>query len=75
MIGIANLKIEGQPRAATLWKKYFKQNKIKYDARKNLLQIQGTKNITAAFTYLGANDQAGSNYTGMEVVDSFYRFK
>ncbi len=72
-LAIANLTIEEQIPATTLWKKYFKQNEIKYDGRKKLIQIQGTKNLTNVFIYLGANDQAGPNYTGMEVVDSFYR--
>ena len=71
-LALANLKIAKQVNAATLWKKYFRQNEIKYSTRKKLVQIQGTKKLTNAFIYLGASDQAGPNYTGMEVVDSFY---
>lgn len=72
-LDLANLKLANQPNSDAYWKKYFKQEKIRYHSSTKLLKIEGTKKMQSTFEYIGANDQAGPNYTGMEVVDSFYR--
>lgn len=45
---------------------------IQYNHRHHLLTCQGQKQIKFDWQYLGANDQAGMNYTGQEVIDSYY---
>ncbi|WP_238434952.1 MULTISPECIES: hypothetical protein [unclassified Frankia] len=43
-----------------------------YDARRHRLTCQGRREIRLPFTYLGADDRAGPNYTGQAAVHSFY---
>jgi SAM-dependent methyltransferase len=45
---------------------------LEYDARKRLIRCVGKKDLILPFAYLGANDQAGPNYTGQPAVDSHY---
>ncbi len=52
--------------------KILKQYDIEYHSRKKLLLIKGYQNIEFEYSYLGANDKAGQNYTGQEIVHSFY---
>lgn len=44
-----------------------------YSSRHNLLQCEGQQQACFPFEYLGADDQAGANYTGQPAVDSYYR--
>jgi SAM-dependent methyltransferase len=53
-------------------RKTFQQFGLQYNARQHLLVCRGQKRMQAGLRYLGANDQAGKNYTGQEVVDSYY---
>lgn len=46
---------------------------ISYDRRKRLLICRGRKDVSLPFRYLGADDQAGPNYTGQPAVDSYYQ--
>ncbi|ADP79566.1 methyltransferase domain-containing protein [Pseudofrankia inefficax] len=46
---------------------------ISYDARRHRLTCQGRREISPPFTYLGADDRAGPNYTGQAAVHSFYQ--
>ncbi|TYK48509.1 class I SAM-dependent methyltransferase [Actinomadura decatromicini] len=43
-----------------------------YDPRRRLISRRGQKRITLPYTYLGADDQAGPNYTGQPAVNSLY---
>ncbi|WNJ18022.1 class I SAM-dependent methyltransferase [Pontibacter sp. G13] len=43
-----------------------------YRPRRRLLEIPGNTAYSPNFTYLGADDQAGPNYTGQPVVHSIY---
>ncbi len=43
-----------------------------YDRRRRLVIRRGKRTITLPFRYLGADDQAGPNYTGQAAVDSYY---
>lgn len=45
---------------------------IDYDARGRLLRCEGPRELTVPFTYLGADDRAGPNYTGQPAVASHY---
>ena len=43
-----------------------------YDRRRRLVTCQGRKAIELPYRYVGADDQAGPNYTGQPAVDSYY---
>lgn len=43
-----------------------------YSSQKKLIQCDGRNECSLAFSYLGANDEAGPNYTGQPAVDSYY---
>lgn len=45
---------------------------VQYSARKKRIRIDGRRQVSFPFRYLGANDQAGPNYTGQPAVDSYY---
>lgn len=71
-LDIKNIKIVGDTNKAKLLPSYFKSQKISYNSRIKLLKVTGNQTIKTKFKYLGADDKAGTNYTGMEVVNSFY---
>ena len=37
------------------------------------MRIEGNKNMQQDFVYLGADDRVGANYTGQDVVKSYYK--
>lgn len=53
-------------------KKLFAVNAIDYNARRKLLTCTGPRHIDITWTYVGADDQTGPNYTGQEAVTSYY---
>ncbi|MBL0745694.1 methyltransferase domain-containing protein [Chryseolinea lacunae] len=48
---------------------------LTYNNKRHLLTATGNRSLNIPFTYIGANDQAGPNYTGQEVVDSYYELQ
>ncbi|MCR6640438.1 MAG: class I SAM-dependent methyltransferase [Sporocytophaga sp.] len=52
---------------------WFKSGNIEYNSRKRLITVNGSRNLTVPFQFVGADDKAGANYTGHEAVDSYYR--
>ena len=46
---------------------------IDYDRRKRLVVCRGQKTVSLLYRYLGADDQAGPNYTRESAVDSYYQ--
>jgi SAM-dependent methyltransferase len=44
-----------------------------YDARRHRITCEGRRDVTFPYAYLGADDQAGPNYTGQAAVNSHYR--
>ncbi|WP_422928498.1 class I SAM-dependent methyltransferase [Singulisphaera sp. PoT] len=45
---------------------------LEFDPRRRLLRCRGVKSIDLPFRYLGADDQAGPNYTRQPAVNSYY---
>lgn len=75
MIGnldLNNIKITGAKKGNKLLKEYFDDNGISYNSKTKIITIRGNQSIAPKFKYLGADDTAGPNYTGQDVVDSFY---
>jgi SAM-dependent methyltransferase len=67
-----NLKDANGAPLVKWWKATCKTNGWHYNPRRHLLQIDGRQMFTGNWTYLGADDQAGPNYSGQPVVDSYY---
>ncbi|MFJ5218490.1 class I SAM-dependent methyltransferase [Streptomyces sp. NPDC088354] len=44
-----------------------------YDSRRHLLTLRGTRAVHLPFHYLGADPQAGPNWTGQPAVAAYYR--
>lgn len=44
-----------------------------YDPRRHLVACRGARTVALPYTYLGADDRAGANYTGQPAVHSYYR--
>jgi SAM-dependent methyltransferase len=71
-LDLVNLKLaDGRPAgrrvAADL-----RDSGLEYDRRRRLVICRGRRRIDLPYRYLGANDQAGPNYTGQPAVDSYY---
>jgi ubiquinone/menaquinone biosynthesis C-methylase UbiE len=56
-------------RAVLAW---FREQNIEFHSHFHRLQCRGPRDLLPAFRWLGANDQAGPNYTGQSAVDSIY---
>lgn len=74
---IANIDLENirDPKNQSLKKqlaKYLKEKEISYDARKKILSCKGQKILDFGYQYIGADEKAGKNYTGQEVINSIY---
>jgi SAM-dependent methyltransferase len=49
-----------------------RRNSLSYDGRSRRLTCRSRRLIGLPYRYLGADDQAGPNYTGQPAVDSYY---
>ncbi len=74
-LALNNIIINNVNNSSTEIKRYFKKNNIIYNSRTKILKIEGARMIENRYEYLGANDQAGPNYTGQAVVNSMYKKK
>lgn len=71
-LGLENLRFaDGRPAGRRIVSVLRKQGFL-YDARKRILTCRGQRHVELPFQYIGANDQAGPNYTGQPAVDSYY---
>lgn len=71
-LDLNNLKdAEGKPLRAW-WMAECRRMGWKYDSRRHLLQVAGRQDWSRTWLFLGANDQAGPNYSGQAAVDSYY---
>ncbi|MCU0447143.1 MAG: class I SAM-dependent methyltransferase [Microscillaceae bacterium] len=68
-----NIHLMNPSKDNSLIMKHLKQNKLLYRAQSHLLICEGKKDLILPFEYLGADDQAGANYTGQAVVNSYYQ--
>jgi SAM-dependent methyltransferase len=67
-----NVKIRGQQSASRIISAELRRNGISYSNRTKLVHCEGRRQCAFAFTYLGADDTVGPNYTGQAAVDSYY---
>ena len=52
--------------------KRFRESGFSYDGRKHIVSCVGCRSMSFGFRYVGADDNAGPNYSGQEAVDSYY---
>jgi hypothetical protein len=52
--------------------KQFRDFGLTYDRRRRLLTVDGPRTIDFRYDYLGADDEAGPNFTGQRAVNSHY---
>lgn len=71
-IGLENIKISDRQNSEKMVLDLFEQHKLEYKHRRKTLSTMGKKALKSPFQYLGADDTAGPNYTGQEVVNSYY---
>lgn len=74
-LDLENIQIPSKINAKSYLKNYFQSEGFDYSSQKHILKIEGQKYIHHPFQYLGADDEAGKNYTGQAVVDSYYAFE
>jgi SAM-dependent methyltransferase len=71
-LDLKNLKLaDGRARGRKIVSD-FRRVGINYDRSKRLLVCRGRKAVRLPYRYLGADDNAGPNYTGQHAVDSYY---
>jgi SAM-dependent methyltransferase len=74
---IANLDLanfrhaDGKP-AGRMIAARLRNSGLTYDTRRRLVRCTGPRQIDFGLQYIGANDQAGPNYTRQAAVDSYY---
>jgi SAM-dependent methyltransferase len=71
-LDLANLRFAGGAPAGREIVRALRRHGIEYGGRKRLLSCRGKREIRLPFRYLGADDQAGPNFTGQPAVDSYY---
>jgi SAM-dependent methyltransferase len=71
-LDLANFRhVDGQPAGQAIAAQLRKHGFI-YDTRRHLLSCRGPRGVDFELQYLGANTEAGPNYTGQPAVNSFY---
>jgi SAM-dependent methyltransferase len=68
----ANLKLSDGGLAGRRAMAQLKRSGIHYDRKRRLIVRHGKVVVKFPWRYLGADDQAGPNYTGQPAVDSYY---
>ena len=71
-LDILNIKSLAQEDFHKDMAKWLQCNGIQYNKKRHVITVNGVRSLTIPFKYFGADDQAGPNYTGQEVVDSYY---
>lgn len=67
-----NLKLRGKKHAGAIIGRDLRRAGFRYQARRHLVISRGLTGTLVGYRYLGADDRAGSNYTGQAAVDSHY---
>lgn len=71
-LDLDNIKSQDGHSLKAWWKSAINQAGWEYHARRHLLLVHGRQDWNPRLNYLGADDQAGPNYSGQPVVDSYY---
>lgn len=71
-LDLNNFKFEDGQIAGKTIARELKKRGLEYEAKKHLLICRGKKVFNLNYTFIGADDKAGPNYTGQAAVDSYY---
>ena len=71
-LDLKNFKLTGGRSASHAVSRELRHNGFVYHGRKRLVSCAGRRVAKFSLEYLGADDQAGPNYTRQPVVDSYY---
>ena len=71
-LDIGNIKIVDGPPSNRIITGELRKMGLEYDGRKKLLRCLHHTEVRFPFRYVGADDQAGPNYTKQDAVDSYY---
>ena len=71
-LDLHNLKISDGRDPARRVASDLRRAGLGYDRRRRLVTCRGRREVNLPYRYLGADDQAGPNYTGQPAVDSYY---
>lgn len=67
-----NLRLNPGGKSSRTFAQVLRQAGIEYQPRKRLIRCDGHRTLSLPFVYVGADDEAGPNYTKQPVVNSFY---
>jgi SAM-dependent methyltransferase len=71
-LDLANFRYADGKPAGRMIAARLRKNGLTYDTRRRLVHCAGRRELAFGLQYVGANDQAGPNYTGQAAVDSYY---
>ena len=71
-LDLQNIKVEEEKTGRSV-SRWLRDAGFQISTSNKLIERMGHLDRRSPFSYLGANDQAGPNYTGQPVVDSHYR--
>lgn len=71
---LKNLKLGEKQNSIRIFSDFLRKQGFTVDHRKHFLTLKGKRTFDSRFEYLGADVQAGPNYTGQPAVDSYYKF-
>jgi trans-aconitate methyltransferase len=71
-LSLENVKLDDVPKPGRKLMTGIRRAGLEFDARRRLITCRGRKDLELYYRFLGANDQAGPNYTGQPAVDSHY---
>jgi len=72
-LDLKNIKLDDDLSAERIIAKELRRQGFEYDFRRHLILSDTRRTVDFPFKYLGANDQAGPNYTGQPAVNSHYQ--
>jgi len=72
-LDLDNLEVRGLEDSQVHLRNFFQRERINYDSRQHLLSVNGPRQLSLPYIYLGADIEAGPNYTGQAAVTSVYQ--
>jgi trans-aconitate methyltransferase len=71
-LSMENVKLANDSKSGRKLMTEIRDTGLEFDPRRRLIACRGRKDLNLPYRYLGANDQAGPNYTGQTAVNSHY---
>jgi SAM-dependent methyltransferase len=71
-LSLENVKLANDSKSGRKLMTEIRNTGLEFNPRRRLITCRGRKDLNLSYRYLGANDQAGPNYTGQAAVDSHY---